>query len=1418
MSLQNCRPTFDERAGIYDSQTFLEKFEFTSQALADASWNRTGTKIIVNVDKQAVDWDGLRDGTNHAISHDLGFIVGDEWTLRFKFLLSSLTSPTADPNYVYIVLSDSDDTVASSVAQNFVTVYFQAEASPGLLQTIGNAGTAGYHVAADIVFTNNLYSAGTPIFVEIKRTSVTTWEISLYSDADFKNLIERQTSTNIDATVNGLRFLKIQNRTQSASNGVFQGTVDDIQFWIPSEDKFFIGDFDEAFGYTSQIEADIQWPSTDVSLIRVTPDKARLDFNWFNHSVSDITTHDLRKELGEDVSDTDWTLRCKATFTTVGLVTINAYVIGLYDSQGDSTVVQDWCMIFMSNVITLRAGDNVDLLDNTLASFASLTQPVVNVPVYWELKRINTTIVRLRQFRDANFTDLIDETTNVAPLPSSLANLRYIKCLNRNDIGAGPSVVGFIEDLRFWNGKVDPDLQQPNFEDNFANDATYNNISGTRVAYDSVNKELDWDSDGLGFGAYNQGGFIDPVNKILDGAKWTLRFKLDIKQFVEGTDNSANDFFVGLSDDNTSLPNVAQDYMGWRIAAQGSTSASKWAVQSIINAALTDSTLNILNTPTIEPVAGIFFLEFKRLGVTKFRATVYSDANYQTIVTTGTFDENSAVPILNATGLRFIKVLVASKDGTGNSTSTGSIDDIQLWDGEGRTVPRGDYQSDFARDMWTDNGTNISVSTLQKRLNFNNSGVGGDASALDLVNGTVGGIENTFGVGVLSQALGVDDKWKLRFRTQFTNLTINTNNDIQLLGLSDSNQTLSAVTVGDGLYVNIQHQGGAGSRLRLISLNGGSAVNEAFQLFDWQVGVDYFFELERLSETEVALRMYSDVNYSIPIIELFSATIPVGVTGLQFIKSGNRGGSNGDIDGFITDIQFILNPAQADQRFNTIREVPADWTVTKSKSPNSPIAPLTTVTPTLALSQKNTLYDDFTQYILQADADSFWPSTDNTRLRALVSPTLAIDADASLGGALNINMPRDLGFIASNDKWTLRCKVSHVLVTLGVDTTANDIFFGLSNISGGSWQAAQNFIGTRISVNAVNAHYRLSAGFAEPDLVGSGFGFGPNPIATNDVFYLEIKRISATVAIGSIYSDVRFRNLVGSFVQTGMTAAATDGLQFIKAGVFNRDGTANSSNEALIDEIQFWDGETDVNYQEGRLSSHLLPSGAESSYIFADPLKNVIRAIPVRQPTDVMSASINVQNLLSATPPQDVDQNNWTLRFAVKTNSFFNGTGSQNLLGIVLSNGSARLNYLTAQDWLGLGIDVNPTNIQYRLIVGNNTDLQSAQVLVFANVFPTVGVTHYFECVRFDETNFRINIYADAEYTQLLETQIFRSVSTLITGLEFFRLVAIESTIQDSLMDVDVFDVQLFDGLPNEVQTGKVTDKTGLFTNRGGLV
>jgi len=351
------------------------------------------------------------------------------------------------------------------------------------------------------------------------------------------------------------------------------------------------------------------------------------------------------------VSETDWTLRCKATFSNIGEVTINTFPIGLYDSNAqDSGVVQDFVYIFMSDIIQLRVGDGETLLAGTVGTPSTLTAPTINVPVFWELKRIGGSTVKLTQYSDSKYTEIID-SAEVTGVSSTVDGLRFIKCLNRNDFTPG-QVTGIIEDVEFYNGVAVPrtPITEPIklFEDTVVTDKGWVTTDATAMAVNLTTQVLDINvlrdstQDAIAF---------DLGAGVLSETRWGLRFKYDITA-IDPVNTATKRIACGLFDtDQTASIGSPQDYIG--VNFQLATDTVIILSNATNNSNPQSLSFGTIFTSVITQVQ-TYYIEIIRISATSYSVEIFSDPDYSISLEKQTIDNISSA----ISGLRFIKFLV----------------------------------------------------------------------------------------------------------------------------------------------------------------------------------------------------------------------------------------------------------------------------------------------------------------------------------------------------------------------------------------------------------------------------------------------------------------------------------------------------------------------------------------------------------------------------------------------------------------------------------------------------------------------------------------------------------------------------------------------------------------------------------------
>jgi hypothetical protein len=161
----------------------------------------------------------------------------------------------------------------------------------------------------------------------------------------------------------------------------------------------------------------------------------------------------------------------------------------------------------------------------------------------------------------------------------------------------------------------------------------------------------------------------------LSDSKFTLRFKMVITSFGQGTDTDSAILSVGLSS-NGSNSVTAQDYLGLRLRITNARKEIQTFHQDAT--ALNNAADDTLFTTAIS--ASTFYVEIRRTGTTTCDYRLYSDAGYSTLIEA----KNGETIAATITGLQFFSLYTYWITGIPDTTAhtlAGYIDEIQIYDG-----------------------------------------------------------------------------------------------------------------------------------------------------------------------------------------------------------------------------------------------------------------------------------------------------------------------------------------------------------------------------------------------------------------------------------------------------------------------------------------------------------------------------------------------------------------------------------------------------------------------------------------------------------------------------------------------------------------------------------------------------------------
>ena len=201
--------------------TFLDNFK-GSDAWSDAD----SAKIGVNTTTDVLDITFVADSTNDSCSYDLTSTSDTAWVLRFKVNYSSFAGTAIRHWYG---LSSHDSASSHSTAQDFIGLMC---IGTGVTNNQGCQDTDGATLPTgtwdDSTATLTL-AITTDYYVQIKRTSATAYNVSIFSDPNYSVSLASWSGT-CASTTQTLRYIVFRNENDVRTSSVV-GTIDNIRFY-----------------------------------------------------------------------------------------------------------------------------------------------------------------------------------------------------------------------------------------------------------------------------------------------------------------------------------------------------------------------------------------------------------------------------------------------------------------------------------------------------------------------------------------------------------------------------------------------------------------------------------------------------------------------------------------------------------------------------------------------------------------------------------------------------------------------------------------------------------------------------------------------------------------------------------------------------------------------------------------------------------------------------------------------------------------------------------------------------------------------------------------------------------------------------------------------------------------------------------
>lgn len=701
----------DDIGGSFASNSAIATFQdaftaYATQPDADTNWPPVGTDIIVDIITDVIEWDFVRVGANRGVSFDtyqkVGFTTeltnNGNWGLRWKMTQGSpQTMPSSSVIEGYVGLYADPSTSGSGVVQDFIALRFSwTSANVKAIQLLAESVNDPEGAVVLATFTT-VWNTNETQFFELKRTSPTTMEASIYSDANYSVKVEKKKVTGISSAIDRLRFIKVHNNDGSAVGGTFNGVIDDIELFVNSEglQDFFTAkgtiktiDFDifpdlltgsNSTSFQSNFSSATGWTTTDSTKARI---ETLQDFLFFN-SVIDTTNDAIAFDLGSPVSNSAWTMQFEINlylFDGDANALDKVIFIGLFDGNQtvDSTTNQDgiYFAFACDNTFPIHEGfawiSSVDAQAPVNqahdADFDySRFNPMLEQKFFCEIKRTSATTI------EASISDrfgVILQTVN-GIISNAIGALQFVKIMNRQDTGLG-EIQATIHNITIW--------------DTFTNTCTFNATPVQEAIPDSrlnfCNENIFW--SGIEDNSNNSLS-VDLTPSNISDSGFVIRCKIDVvDNNITASNNPLN--WIGLFGSTAGAHgSVPQNGIALRIDPTtgnyapshgvGSTPATGWTVET----AFID--LTITN--------GAFFLEIARLSTTLARMSLYRDESFNDLIQSRTFAISSSNIDLRFWGIKnrvdtastaFWEVLVSKIEVWDNVNNADGFPDFRMLD------------------------------------------------------------------------------------------------------------------------------------------------------------------------------------------------------------------------------------------------------------------------------------------------------------------------------------------------------------------------------------------------------------------------------------------------------------------------------------------------------------------------------------------------------------------------------------------------------------------------------------------------------------------------------------------------------------------------------------------------------------------
>ena len=212
-------------------------------------------------------------------------------------------------------------------------------------------------------------------------------------------------------------------------------------------------------------------------------------------------------------------------------------------------------------------------------------------------------------------------------------------------------------------------VNTPTFEDDFSSSSAWSTAT-TNITFDTTNEELDYAVPSGS--AANEAVSHDLGSGVVSETAWVMDYEVDVTGVTQGSNASAQVVILLSDKDQTAVVDTAQDYITHSMTVNSSVT-SHAIKKGTGGDSPEDPAGNVLSRALqVETL----YCRLKRTSATAANLSLYSDSSRSTLLESEDITVSSSV---NA--LRYIKVILANKNGTGTHVNSGNIDNIKFYNG-----------------------------------------------------------------------------------------------------------------------------------------------------------------------------------------------------------------------------------------------------------------------------------------------------------------------------------------------------------------------------------------------------------------------------------------------------------------------------------------------------------------------------------------------------------------------------------------------------------------------------------------------------------------------------------------------------------------------------------------------------------------